>query len=128
MHAPRFSNMKFERITNYKVEANTCKRMDHCLLDTKIKSEIATLRTITSLEDEVAEHVHAKYNITIDYAKQYMAPKAVQLRVYNKVCKLLVNKAYALYYTLSHTVVCFRFLSYDRALFIAYYYVCFQLI
>lgn len=72
-----FSNVKFKRTTNDEGGINMCKGMQMVLLDTKIEAAIEILRDENYSEEEIAKRVAAKFDVTIDYVKKLMAPKAV---------------------------------------------------
>ncbi len=57
--------------------AAMCKGMEAYSLKMKIKSAIDMLREVGIPEEEIAERVAKKFDVTIEYVEDLMMPKAV---------------------------------------------------
>ena len=72
-----FSNIRFERTIDDEGGINMCKGMDDYITKTKVETAIDFLREMNIPDDEIAERVSKKLNVTTDYVKELMMPKAV---------------------------------------------------
>ena len=71
------ANIKFERVYDEKGEVDMCKGMEAYSLKMKIEGAIDMLREVGVPEEEIAERVAKKFDVTIEYVKDLMMPKAV---------------------------------------------------
>lgn len=71
------ANIPIEIIPDEKGEVNMCKGIELYTVKTKIETAIDTLRKLGKTDDEIVEFVVKEYNVTIEYVKELMMPKAV---------------------------------------------------
>lgn len=71
------SNVKFERVLTENGGVNMCKGMEEYTLKTKVETAIGIYRDMNLTEEEIAETVAKRFNVTVEYVKNLMMPKAV---------------------------------------------------
>ena len=71
------ANVKFEYEIDEKGEVNVCKAMEAYKLKNKVVGAIEAFRDMNISEEEIAERVAKKFNVTVEYVKELMMPKAV---------------------------------------------------
>ena len=71
------ANMPIEIIPDEKGEFNMCKGIEEYMTKNNVLNAISLLRDMGLSEEEIAERVSKKYNVTIEYVKELMMPKAV---------------------------------------------------
>ncbi len=71
------ANVKFERVYTENGGINMCKGMELHDLRVRIENSIDIMREIGIAEAEIAERVAKKFNLTVEYVKELMMPKAV---------------------------------------------------
>ena len=71
------ANIKFVKTVDEKGEVNVCKGMEDYIRKSNIETAIAMLRDLNMSEDEIAERVSKKFDVSVDYVKSLMLPKAV---------------------------------------------------
>ncbi len=54
-----------------------CKGMELYTQESKVLGAILMLRDMNLSEEEIAERIAKKFNVTVDYVKELMMPKAV---------------------------------------------------
>ena len=54
-----------------------CKGIELYTIKTKVEAAIDMLRDMGLSDEEIIERVSKKYNVTVDYVKELMMPKAV---------------------------------------------------
>jgi len=69
------ANIKFEKSVDEKGEVDMCKGMEAYTLKSKIEGAIGMLRDLDMSEEEITERVAKKFNVTVEYVKNLMAPK-----------------------------------------------------
>ena len=68
------TNIKLERVYDENGDAAMCKGMEAYSLKMKIEGAIGAYRDLDMSEDEIAERVAKKFNVTIEYVKDLMMP------------------------------------------------------
>lgn len=71
------ANIPIEIVPDEKGEVNMCKGMEEYMMKRDVMTAIDMLRDIGVSEDEIAERVSKKFNVTVEYVKNLMMPKAV---------------------------------------------------
>ncbi len=71
------ANVKFERVYDEKGDVIMCKAMEAYTLKTRIETLIDYLREEGVAEEQIAERVAKKFDVTVEYVKELMLPKAV---------------------------------------------------
>ena len=71
------ANVKFERVYDEKGDVDMCKGIEAYTLKTRIETLIDYLREEGVSEDQIAERVAKKFDVTVEYVKELMLPKAV---------------------------------------------------
>ena len=71
------ANIPMEIIPDEKGEFNMCKGMEEYMKKRDVTTVIDMLRDMGISEEEIAERVSKKFNVTIEYVKELMMPKAV---------------------------------------------------
>ena len=71
------ANVKFERVYDEKGDVDMCKGMEAYSLKMKIEGVIDFLREEGVAEEQIAERVAKKFDVTVEYVKELMLPKAV---------------------------------------------------
>ena len=71
------SNVKFKRVYDEKGDVDMCLGMELHDMDMRIEGVIDYLRDEGIPEEQIAERVAKKFNVSIDYVKNLMMPKAV---------------------------------------------------
>ncbi len=71
------SNVKFKRVYDEKGAVDMCLGMELHDVDMRIEGAIDTLRNLNMNEDEIATRLAQQFNVTVDYVKELMMPKAV---------------------------------------------------
>lgn len=71
------ANMPIEIIPDEKGEFNMCKGIELYMIKAKAETLIEAFRDMGMPDEEIAERVSRKLNVTIEYVKELMMPKAV---------------------------------------------------
>lgn len=71
------ANIPIEIVPDEKGEFNMCKGIEEYMTKNNVMNAISLLRDMGISEEEIAERVSKKYNVTIEYVKELMMPKAV---------------------------------------------------
>ena len=71
------ANVKFERVYTENGGVDMCKGMELYTQEIKVISAIDMLRDMNVSEEEIIERVAKKFNVTVEYVKEQMMPKAV---------------------------------------------------
>ena len=71
------ANIKFEKTVDEKGEVNVCKGMEDYIRKSNIETAIATLRNLGMPEKEIEERVAKQFDVSVEYVKTLMLPKAV---------------------------------------------------
>ncbi len=71
------ANIPIEIIPDEKGEVNMCKGIELYMIKAKAETLIEAFRDMGMPDEEIAERVSRKLNVTIDYVKELMMPKAV---------------------------------------------------
>ena len=72
-----FSNFKFDRDPEKKGVIDMCKGMELYTLKTQVEGAIQILKSMNVSDDTIIENVAKEFNVTTDYVKELMIPKAV---------------------------------------------------
>lgn len=71
------ANIPIEIVPDEKGEVNMCKGIELYTIKTKVEAAIDMLRDMGLSDEEIIERVSKKYNVTVDYVKELMMPRAV---------------------------------------------------
>ena len=71
------TNIKFKRVYTKNGGVDMCKGMELHDTDVKIEATVDVLREMGVAEEEIVERVAKKFNVTVEYVKELMMPKAV---------------------------------------------------
>lgn len=71
------ANVKFKRVYTENGGVNMCKGMELYTQESKVLGAIDMLRDMNLSDEEIAERIAKKFNVTVEYVKELMMPKAV---------------------------------------------------